>query len=196
MKDRRSKILLLDNYDSFTYNLYDYLLQIGLEVVVYRNDELEVDNLNLNTFDGIVLSPGPGRPKEAGCLMPLIEKTAKYLPILGVCLGYQALGEFFGATLSHALKPIHGKIDHINHLDKDCFKHLKNPMQVMRYHSLVLESLPIDLEPTAWTSENELMAFQHKKYPICGVQFHPESIQTPEGLNLLLNWANKYFKYQ
>jgi anthranilate synthase/aminodeoxychorismate synthase-like glutamine amidotransferase len=194
MKDRCSKILLLDNYDSFTYNLYDYLLQIGLEVVVYRNDELDIERLNINTIDGIVLSPGPGRPKDAGCLMQLIAKTAGQLPILGVCLGYQALGEFFGAKLTHALKPIHGKVDYIKHLNTGCFKELTNPMQVMRYHSLVLKSLPIDLEPAAWTNEKELMAFQHKTYPICGVQFHPESIQTLEGLNLLLNWANQHFK--
>lgn len=182
------QILLLDNYDSFTYNLYDYLCQCGASCTVVRNDQMTIEELTKCHFDGIVLSPGPKRPKDAGILMQVIEQYYQQLPILGVCLGHQALGEFFGAKLVHAKAPRHGKTSLIEHQQSGIFDLLPNPMQVMRYHSLILEELPNCLKGIAYTTEQELMALQHQDYPLTGIQFHPESILTKEGLQLLNNW--------
>ncbi|MCP4437922.1 MAG: aminodeoxychorismate/anthranilate synthase component II [Aureispira sp.] len=189
------QILLLDNYDSFTYNLYDYLSQCGASCRVVRNDQMTLNELAVCHFDGIVLSPGPKRPKDAGILMQVIEKYHQQLPILGVCLGHQAIGEFFGAKLVHATVPRHGKTSMITHQQTGIFAQLPNPMQVMRYHSLVLEELPNYLVGVAHSQEQELMAIQHQKYPLTGIQFHPESILTPNGLALLNNWLKLASKF-
>lgn len=185
----KPKVLLLDNYDSFTYNLYDYLCQLGVKCIVVRNDKISIAEIKQCHFDAIVLSPGPQRPVNAGILMELIANYYNKLPILGICLGMQAIGEFFGAKLVHASIPMHGKTSWIEHKGKGLFDKLANPTKVMRYHSLVLKELPACLEAVAWTSENEFMALQHQDYPIGGVQFHPESILTTEGLSLLKNWV-------
>lgn len=188
MKDK-IQLLLIDNYDSFTYNLYDYLCTLGASCEVVRNDKVSMMELQKCQFDGLVLSPGPKRPQDAGILMNIIAEYHNKTPILGICLGMQAIGEFFGAKLVHAREPIHGKTSAI-HLEEDCilWNDIKNPTTVMRYHSLVLKELPACLIPTAWTAENELMALQHQTLPIFGVQFHPESILTQEGHQMLNNW--------
>ncbi|MGH1336326.1 MAG: anthranilate synthase component II [Aureispira sp.] len=191
MKDKPA-LLLLDNYDSFTYNLYDYLSQLGAACTVLRNDEFSTAMIpTFVKYDGIVLSPGPSRPAEAGHLMAVIEQLHSTIPMLGICLGMQAIGEYFGAQLVRAAIPMHGKVSKVNHLQKGLFEHLKQPTTVMRYHSLVLEQLPSVLEKTAWTDEGEIMALRHKKYALQGVQFHPESVLTKEGLLLLKNWLQK-----
>lgn len=186
MKDK-PHLLLLDNYDSFTYNLYDYLSQLGAVCKVVRNDKISISELEKYHFDGIVLSPGPKRPKDAGILMELIDHFYAKVPILGICLGMQAIGEYFGAKLVHASIPMHGKTSWVEHTENGIFNEIENPTQVMRYHSLLLKNLPDCLEPIAWTTTKELMAIQHKSYPIWGLQFHPESILTLEGLAILKN---------
>ena len=183
-------ILLLDNYDSFTYNLYDYLSRLGAHCTVYYNDSIDIDFLKKGVWHGIVLSPGPKRPKDAGILMDCIAYFHDKLPILGVCLGHQALGEFFGAKLLHAPIAMHGKINAIHHSANNLFENIAQPMPVMRYHSLILKDLPTCLQATAYTEEGLIMALEHKDLPLYGVQFHPESIGTPQGLNLLDNWLN------
>jgi anthranilate synthase/aminodeoxychorismate synthase-like glutamine amidotransferase len=180
------KVALIDNYDSFTYNLYDYLCRLGTVCDVYRNDKIELNILS--DYDAIVLSPGPKRPSDAGLLMEIIENYYHLKPILGICLGHQALGEHFGAKLLKADIPLHGKTSLINHFALGIFENIDNPMQVMRYHSLILKDLPDCLIPIAVTDKNEIMAFRHISLPIMGVQFHPESILTTDGLKLLENW--------
>lgn len=187
MKDK-PHLLLLDNYDSFTYNLYDYLNQLGATCTVIRNDKTSIVELEKCHFDGIVLSPGPKRPQDAGILMDLIHHFYDKMPILGICLGMQAIGEYFGAKLVHASIPIHGKTSMVEHTQQELFYGISQPTQVMRYHSLLLENLPNCLEPAAWTAKKNLMALKHKTYPIWGLQFHPESILTLEGLAILENW--------
>lgn len=184
-------ILLFDNFDSFTYNLADYFQQLGVSCKVVKND-VSLQEIKALQFDGIVLSPGPGRPESAGCLLDLIGQYFNKVPILGICLGHQALGEFFGGRVEKALKPMHGKLSEICCADqKDyLFQGLPACFQVVRYHSLVLRSLPDCLEGTAYTPEGELMAVRHKVYPIRGVQFHPEAVLTQHGLNLLRNWLS------
>jgi anthranilate synthase/aminodeoxychorismate synthase-like glutamine amidotransferase len=184
------KVLLLDNYDSFTYNLYDYLLQTGVECQVLRNDALPLEGFQALDFQAIVLSPGPKRPADAGLLMPLLRMYAGRVPILGVCLGHQAIGELFGARLLRAALPMHGKTTRIRHTGHPLFRGIPEQFEVMRYHSLILESLEgTPLRGIAHTPEGELMALAHPKLPLLGVQFHPESILSPEGLTLLRNWT-------
>lgn len=185
----KKKILLLDNYDSFTYNLFDYLAQLDVVCTVIRNDKTTIAAIEACHFDGIVLSPGPQRPENAGILMEVVAHFGHKIPILGICLGMQAIGEYFGAKLVHALLPIHGKISWIAHNKEGLFNNIDSPTKVMRYHSLVLKDLPNCLIPTAWTDEKELMAIQHESLPVWGVQFHPESILTEEGLKILENWV-------
>lgn len=188
MKDKLN-LLLLDNYDSFTYNLYDYLSQLGAHCTVYRNDEFPTTAIpTFVQYDGIVLSPGPKRPADAGLLMKIIEQLHHKVPMLGICLGMQAIGEYFGAKLVRAKIPMHGKVSEVNHLQKGLFDSIEQPTKVMRYHSLILKQLPEELEATAWTKEGEIMALQHQQYALQGVQFHPESILTKQGLQLLQNW--------
>ena len=188
MKDK-VQLLLIDNYDSFTYNLYDYLCTLGASCEVVRNDKKSLKDLEKCHFDGLVLSPGPKRPQDAGILMDIIHEYHLSKPILGICLGMQAIGEYFGAKLVHAKLPMHGKSSPIYHENESIlWKKMINPTTVMRYHSLVLEELPTCLVPTAWTASKELMALEHATLPIFGVQFHPESILTKEGYQLLDNW--------
>lgn len=185
-----TKILIIDNYDSFTYNLYDYFLQLGTDCTVVRNDEWSKEQLMSFEFDGLVLSPGPKQPKDAGLLMWVIEYFYDKKPILGICLGHQGLGEFFGGTLSKARVPVHGKTSLIQHNGKLLYENLPNPMKVMRYHSLIIKDLDeTPLVATAHTEEGEIMSFSHKNLPIHGVQFHPESILTSDGLQMLKNWV-------
>lgn len=190
------KVLLLDNYDSFTYNLYDYLLQTGVECDVYRNDALSLENFESLDFQAIVLSPGPKRPADAGLMLPLIARFCQKVPILGICLGHQALGETFGARVVKARLPMHGKTSVIQHREHPLFEGIPEFFEVMRYHSLVLESLEgTPLRSIAQSATGEIMALEHKALPLLGVQFHPESILTAYGLQLLKNWVKMTVKH-
>jgi anthranilate synthase component 2 len=182
-------LLLLDNFDSFTYNLRDYFQQLGQEVLVLRND-VSLAEIQKYNFEGIILSPGPGKPEDAGVLMEVIKHYHNKLPILGICLGHQALGEFFGAKLEKAVKPMHGKISEISCVNEALFQDLPTEMPVTRYHSLLLTNLPETLKPLAHTKEGELMAFRHVEHPVFAVQFHPEALLTTYGLDILRNWLS------
>ncbi|MEK0421534.1 MAG: glutamine amidotransferase of anthranilate synthase [Bacteroidota bacterium] len=184
------KVLLIDNYDSFTWNLVHYLILGGVEVTVRHNDDITAEEITNNDYSGLVISPGPCTPQDAGLLMPLLAEVVDKLPILGVCLGHQAIGMHFGCRLVHADEPVHGKASNINHDGAGIFSGLPNPMKVGRYHSLVLDKIYEDspLQVSA-TCGNEIMAFRHKYLPIEGVQFHPESVLTPEGQSLITNWT-------
>jgi len=189
---RPPRILLLDNYDSFTYNLHHYLLQAGAECQVLRNDALPLDAFESLDFEAIVFSPGPKRPADAGMMMPLIERWHQRVPMLGICLGHQAIGEFFGAKLVKARLPMHGKTSEVSlRAEHPLFADLPRRFSVMRYHSLLLESLhdtPLDVLAT--TEAGEIMAFAHCTLPLVGVQFHPESVLTEHGLRLVRNWVD------
>ena len=185
-------LLMIDNYDSFTYNLVQYFGELGQEVCVYRNDEISISEIETLKPNHIVISPGPCTPNEAGISLELIEKLAGKIPILGVCLGFQAIVQVFGGNIIGAQKIMHGKVSPIHHTGKGVFKNLKNPLNATRYHSLVAEkpTLPDCFEVTAWTNmENgdieEIMGVRHKSYAIEGVQFHPESILTEHGHQML-----------
>jgi anthranilate synthase/phosphoribosyltransferase len=182
-------ILMIDNYDSFTYNLYQYLCEAGFDVQVFRNDELTVQQIEQMPVEGIVISPGPGRPCDAGISLEVITHFSGKLPILGVCLGHQSIGEAFGGKIVQAKAIMHGKVSEITHNEQDLFLNIRNPMKVVRYHSLAVEeaSLPDCLEVTARTEDGEIMGLKHKEHPTMGVQFHPESILTTAGKRLLLN---------
>ncbi|NIK74298.1 anthranilate synthase component 2 [Thermonema lapsum] len=182
-------ILIIDNYDSFTYNLVDYFARLGVNCHVVRNDVPPYEYLS-RPFQGVVLSPGPGVPSRAGYLMEVIAQLYQHYPLLGICLGHQALAEFFGGTLTHAHCPMHGKTSLISHQASDLFENLPQPLSVVRYHSWVVQTLPPILLPTAYTADQyrELMAFRHQSLPVFGVQFHPEAALTQEGLKLLNNW--------
>lgn len=189
-------ILVIDNYDSFTYNLVQYLGELGEEIVVYRNDELtlsEIEELNPNH---ILISPGPCTPNEAGISLELIHYFKGKIPIFGVCLGHQAIGQAFGGDVIRAEKLMHGKTSPILNDGKTIFEGLPSPFTATRYHSLIVrrDTLPDCLEISAETAEGEIMAFRHKQYPIEGVQFHPESIITDHGLKILSNFLGKYKK--
>lgn len=190
---KRSNVLLIDNYDSFTYNLYDYFLQLETNCQVLRNDELTLAEFQALDFDVLVLSPGPQRPEDAGLLMPLLDFFHNKKPILGICLGHQAIGAQFGAALKRAALPVHGKTSILQHQNHHLFKGLPVTFEVMRYHSLILEQLSsTPLEIIGQTPEGEVMAIAHQSLPIIGVQFHPESILTEHGLELLAN-ALRFF---
>lgn len=184
-------ILLIDNYDSFTYNLAD-ILQRFSAVSIYRNDQITLEEVASLQPHGIVISPGPGRPENAGISLDLVTHFHETLPILGVCLGHQIIGQVLGAKVVHAKEPMHGKTSWINHDSRSIFKGLSNPLQVMRYHSLVLaaHTLPDTIEVTARTIDKEIMGIQHKIYNLTGVQFHPESILSLEGIKMVKNWAD------
>ncbi len=183
-------ILMIDNYDSFTYNLVQYLGELGQEVKVFRNDALAIKDIKQLNPAKIVISPGPGRPEDAGISCEVIREFAGKIPILGVCLGHQAIGYVFGGKIVNAAKLMHGKTSKIYHNKKDIFKGITNPFLATRYHSLLVErkSLPECLEITAQTRENEIMGLKHKAYPVWGVQFHPESILTKSGKQILDNF--------
>ena len=186
-------LLLLDNYDSFTYNVYQLLSELGAEVEVVRNDVATVGELASRNYSGVVISPGPGEPKDAGVTEELIQTMKGVVPILGVCLGHQAIGEVFGGKVVRAPKIVHGKTSGIRHDGVGIYRGLPQPFDVGRYHSLILEreTLPDCLAVTAETEDGIIMGVRHKEYDVEGVQFHPESILTPEGRTLLGNFLRK-----
>ena len=183
-------LLMIDNYDSFTYNLVQYFAELGAEVVVHRNDEISVAQIAALNPQHIVISPGPCTPNEAGISVPLINALAGKIPILGVCLGHQSIGQAFGGKIIHAKKLMHGKTSLIHHNNTSVFRGLPDPFTATRYHSLVIErdTLPACLEITAWSDDNEIMGVRHKTLAVEGVQFHPESILTEHGHDLLKNF--------
>jgi len=188
-------IILIDNYDSFVYNLYQYLTEFGYEVKVFRNDEITIDNIISQNPSHIVISPGPGRPENAGIICELIKKCYKTIPILGVCLGHQAIGYAFGASIIQSQQIMHGKVSKIYHNKSALFVNIDNPFNAVRYHSLVIDrkTLPAELEITAHTDDGEIMGVQHKEYKsLQGIQFHPESILTEAGKKILLNFLNTF----
>ena len=184
-----TRVLMIDNYDSFTYNLVQYLAELGAEVEVRRNDQFALEEVERLAPGLIVISPGPGRPESAGLSMPLVEKYAGRRPILGVCLGHQAIGAAFGGRVVHADRIMHGKTSEMRHDGRGVFRGLSNPMTATRYHSLLLEreSLPDEIEICAETAEGEIMGVRVRDVAVAGVQFHPESILSPEGKALLKN---------
>ncbi len=190
-------IIVIDNYDSFTYNLVQYLGELGAElpvaseIQVYRNDQIEIEKIRQLQPNGVVISPGPGRPEDAGISLELIKQLGSSVPILGVCLGHQSIGQVFGGKIVSAPVLMHGKTSEIYHQDIDIFQGLENPFTATRYHSLVIErqSFPEVLEITAWVDDGTVMGIRHRNYPhIQGVQFHPESILTASGKQLLRNF--------
>ena len=185
-------ILMIDNYDSFTYNLVQYLGVLGAEVEVRRNDKLTLDEIETMKPERIVISPGPGTPQSAGITISMIERFHPKVPILGVCLGHQAIGAAFGGRVLHAARIMHGKTSEISHDSKGVFSDLPDPITATRYHSLAVErkSLPSCLEVSAEAEDGEIMGLRHRQYPVEGIQFHPESILTKEGMNILRNFLN------
>ncbi|GFO54746.1 glutamine amidotransferase [Geomonas sp. Red276] len=183
-------LLMIDNYDSFTYNIVQYLGELGEDVRVYRNDKITIAEIEALSPDRIVVSPGPCSPEEAGISVEVIRHFAGKIPILGVCLGHQSIGYAFGGKVVKSATLMHGKTSPIHHDGKGLFEGLPNPFNATRYHSLIVEreSLPKELEVTAWVAEGEIMGMQHKTLPIWGVQFHPESILTEGGMDLLKNF--------
>ena len=183
-------IAVIDNYDSFTYNLVQYLGTLGATVRVDRNDKITVDALAALPLEGLVISPGPGEPRDAGISEAAIRRLSGEVPILGVCLGHQALGEVFGGKVVRAARLMHGKTSPILHRGRGLFAGLDNPFEATRYHSLIVEreSLPDTLEIVAWTPEGEIMGLKHKEHETWGVQFHPESVLTQSGLKLIENF--------
>jgi anthranilate synthase/aminodeoxychorismate synthase-like glutamine amidotransferase len=183
-------LLMIDNYDSFTYNLVQYLGELQAEVVVRRNDAITLDEIDAMRPAGIVISPGPKTPREAGVSVPVIERFGGRIPILGVCLGHQSIGAAFGGDIVRAPRIMHGKTSPIHHDGRGVFRGLSDPFDATRYHSLVIDpaTLPAELEVSAWTDAGEIMGVRHKRLAIEGVQFHPESILTLEGKKLLANF--------
>ncbi len=190
-------LLLLDNYDSFTYNLYQYLAELGADVTVIRNDKITIPEIQEMAPSGIVISPGPCTPSEAGISNEVIQRFGPELPVLGVCLGHQCIGEAFGATVDRAGEIRHGKTSWIHHDGAGVFAGLPTPFEAIRYHSLVIypETVPDSLEVTAWTDNGLIMGVRHKEYPVEGVQFHPESIMTAVGHDLLRNYLKRVDVY-
>lgn len=191
---KRKMILMIDNYDSFTYNLVHYLGELGQQIEVRRNDSLDFGFVDDLDPDIIVISPGPCTPKEAGLSVDIIKRYVGEKPILGVCLGHQAVGYAYGANIVRAERLLHGKTSPILHDGKTIYKDLPNPFEATRYHSLLVEeaSLPSDFEISAWTEEGEIMGIRHRELPVEGVQFHPESILTECGKDLLRNFIDYY----
>ena len=185
-------ILLIDNYDSFVYNLYQFIAEIEPDVKIVRNDKITPEEIEELSPDAIVISPGPGKPSDAGVCIEVIQKLKGKFPILGVCLGHQAIAEAFGATVGHAKQLMHGKVSVLEDVKTDSvmFQRLEKPVKVARYHSLAVEeaTLPEELEVTARSKDNEVLAMEHKTYPIYGLQFHPESVMTPEGFKMIENF--------
>ena len=183
-------LLMIDNYDSFVYNLVRYFKELNEEMIVYRNDKINIDDIDINKYSGIVISPGPKNPKEAGICLDLIDKFKGRLPILGICLGHQCIGHYFNSKIEKGKEPVHGKLSYVKHNNSDIFRDIKNPLRVTRYHSLVVskENISDELEVTAETEDGVIMGIKHKEYPIYGVQFHPEAELTEEGHKLLNNF--------
>lgn len=187
-------LLLIDNYDSFTYNLYQYLSELGADVQVSRNDQISINEIESLNPDRIVISPGPCTPSEAGLSSQIIETFGPHIPLLGVCLGHQAIGKTFGGYVLQAPEPMHGKTSFMFHAGHGVFRNLPMPFEANRYHSLIVErsTLPTELEITAETADGLIMGLRHRTYPVEGVQFHPESIMTPIGKDLLRNFLTSY----
>ncbi|MEO8973922.1 MAG: aminodeoxychorismate/anthranilate synthase component II [Ktedonobacteraceae bacterium] len=186
-------LLLIDNYDSFTYNLYQYLSELGAQVKVRRNDAVTLDEIEAMQPDHLVISPGPCTPREAGLSCSIIERFGPTIPLLGVCLGHQAIGQVYGGRVIRAPEPMHGKTSMMHHKGQGVFQSLPAPFEANRYHSLIVEraTLPNELEITAETADGLIMGLRHLTFPIEGVQFHPESILTPVGKDLLRNFLEK-----
>ncbi|HCP23026.1 MAG: aminodeoxychorismate/anthranilate synthase component II [SAR202 cluster bacterium] len=186
-------ILMIDNYDSFTYNLYQYLSELGAEVEVVRNDKISLEEITAMTPEGIIISPGPSTPLEAGISNDVIRHFGPNTPTLGVCLGHQCVGYVYGAKVDRAGETMHGKTSMVNHNGAGVLAGMPNPFQAIRYHSLVVypETVPDELEVTATTDNGLIMGLRHKEHPVEGVQFHPESIMTPEGKHLLQNFIDR-----
>ncbi len=191
-------LLMIDNYDSFTYNLVQYLGELGQEVRVFRNDQISLERIEDLEPDYIVISPGPCTPNEAGVSVDVVSTFGGRVPILGVCLGHQSIGQAYGGRIVAARQLMHGKTSMIHHVGRGVFAGLENPFQATRYHSLVVEreSLPDSLEITAWTDDEEIMGLRHREYAVEGVQFHPESILTQFGHQLLRNFLEAYVPTQ
>jgi len=185
-----SRVILIDNYDSFTYNIVQYLGELGCDVKVFRNDEVTLEALARLKPERIVISPGPGGPEDAGISCEVIRRFGGKLPLLGVCLGHQCIGHVYGGKVSRAPRLMHGKTSLIHHDSTGIFRGVANPFRATRYHSLIVEraGLPSCLRVTAWTKEKEIMGLAHRRYPVFGVQFHPESIMTDNGRQLLNNF--------
>jgi anthranilate synthase/aminodeoxychorismate synthase-like glutamine amidotransferase len=188
--NRREVVLVVDNYDSFTYNLVQYLGELGESVLVHRNDEITLEDVTTLAPLAAVLSPGPGRPAEAGICKELLLELGPTLPTLGVCLGHQCLGEVFGGEVRRASRVMHGKVSPVLHHEQSVFRGIPSPFAATRYHSLVVDrdSLPAELEVTAWTEDGTVMGLRHRQHPLAGVQFHPEAILTEHGHVLLANF--------
>ena len=186
------KILLIDNYDSFTYNLYHYLSALKCKVEIFRNDKIKIEEIKKNKYQKIVISPGPGNPNKAGSCLRIVKYFYKTIPILGVCLGHQVIGQAFGSKIITAKKIMHGKTSQIRHLGTGIFKGIKNDIFATRYHSLIIDkkTLNQNLIVTAETKDKIIMGIMHKKYNVHGVQFHPESIKTNMGMKILKNFIN------
>lgn len=183
-------ILVIDNYDSFVYNLVQYLEELGGKTQVYRNDKISLSQIEEKKPEAILISPGPGRPENAGISNKVVERFAARIPILGVCLGHQSIGQVFGAKIVKAENLMHGKTSLIYHCGEDIYQEVENPFVAARYHSLIIKNntLPPCLIKTAWTTQEEIMGIRHKEYPIFGMQFHPESILTKAGKKVLRNF--------
>ena len=186
----RMRLFIIDNYDSFTYNIVQYFGELGAEQEVVRNDAIGIEDLKLETFDGLVISPGPCDPDKAGISLQVIKRWAGKIPLLGVCLGHQSIGQAFGGKIIGANKLMHGKTSSINHDEKDLFKDMAQEFPATRYHSLVIEreTIPDCLEISATSEDNEIMGIRHRELPVWGVQFHPESLATENGIIILKNF--------
>ncbi len=187
-------ILVIDNYDSFTYNLVQLTGRLAKNIQVIRNKDKTVDEIEKLAPSGIILSPGPGRPEDAGISVEVVQKLGTKIPILGVCLGHQAIGLAFGAKVIHAPSIMHGRTSEVFHFNETILKNVSNPLNAGRYHSLVIssENFPQELKISAWVKDNVIMGIRHKTHPIEGIQFHPESILTPDGELILKNWLEVY----
>ncbi len=183
-------LLMIDNYDSFVYNLVRYIKELEEDIKVYRNDKITIEDIKKGNFEGIIISPGPKDPTNAGISLEIINEFKGQMPILGICLGHQCIGHYFGGVIEKGEYPIHGKISSVNHNNKGLFKGVKNPLNVTRYHSLVVSNsnIPNDLEVTATTDDGTIMGIEHKVYHIYGVQFHPEAELTEDGHKILKNF--------
>jgi len=187
-----AKVLLIDNYDSFTWNLVQGLRMLGADVIVRRNDTLDAHGARALAPTHLVISPGPGTPREAGCSAAVVEALAGEIPVLGVCLGHQCIGQAYGGRVVRARRPMHGRTSLVRHVGEGVFSGLPNPLQATRYHSLVVlpDGLPETLVATAYSEEGEIMALRHREHPVVGVQFHPEAVLTEHGHDLLRNFLS------
>lgn len=191
-------ILVIDNYDSFTYNIVQEMGELGADLCVLRNDEVSLEQIKDMNPSHIVISPGPGYPKDAGISMDVIREMGESIPVLGVCLGHQCIGEVYGGVVGHAKELMHGKTSMISHQGDPLFTDIPDPFEATRYHSLVVfeDSLPDSLQPIAHTADGEIMGLRHKAFPVIGVQFHPESILTRYGIKMLENFIENRFLYE